>query len=474
MASAARPEKPLKKQVAAVECEVRAATAAARSPQQKAAETRYQKVLAAGGQKPADDRMTSSQLLRRLKSVEPLAVEGWEDRWTTEFARLADELGSIEDPRDRRGLLHPLVTVLAIPILAMLCGRDGADAAHRWGLKNEKWLGTFLPLPNGVPSQDAILRLYAAVDTRALEHAFVRWMGRFSRPSGENRQLAIDGQSLRRGGQGLQGDEKVHSLSALDCESGLVVGRRTTDSKSNEISTIPEVLRMLDLSGALVSIDAMGCQVEIAETVRKRGGDYLFALKGNHPHLQEEAKVAFEDGLRPGRRPADQGPHMKLHRELVSSQHSAGHGRLDERKAFLFRRSDNPDVFDAWLPAACRFPDLDTVIRIDSTRTDRGTGKSSRETRFYISSRRMTAGVASEAVRKHWLVENQLHWVLDVTFGADQCRIRTKNAAANFACARQIALCLLRRHNGDRMSISARRELCGDWPEYLAWVLDSI
>lgn len=474
MASAARPEEPLKKQVAAVERELRAAAAAAQTPQQKAAETRYQKALAAGGPKRADDRMTSSKVLRLLGAGEPLAAEGWEERWKTEFARLADELGSIDDPRDRRGLLHPLVTVLAIPIFAMLCGRDGADAAHSWGLKNQTWLRTFLPLPNGIPSQDAILRLYAAIDTRALEHAFVRWMERFSRPSGENRQVAIDGQSLRRGGQGLQGEEKVHSLSALDCESGLVLGRRTTDSKSNEIKAIPEVLRMLDLSGALVSIDAMGCQVEIAETVRKRGGDYLFALKGNHPHFQEEAKVAFEDGLRTGRRPADQGPHMKLHRELVSSQHSAGHGRVDERRAFVFRRSDNPEVFDAWLPAASRFPDIDSVIRIDSTRTDRGTGKTSRETRFYISSRKLTAGAASEAVRKHWLVENQLHWVLDVTFGADQCRIRTKNAAANFACARQIALCLLRRHTGDSVSISARRELCGDWHEYLAWVLDCV
>jgi predicted transposase YbfD/YdcC len=165
---------------------------------------------------------------------------------------------------------------------------------------------------------------------------------------------------------------------------------------------------------------------------------------------------------------------MELHRELINSQDSAGHGRLEERRALVFRRSDNPELFDHWLPAAAPFLDIESVVRIDFTRTDRATGKSSHETRYYVSSRKLTARAANEAVRKHWRLENQLHWVLDMTFGADQCRIRTKNAAANFACARQIALCLLRMHTRDRMSMSARRELCRDWPQYLAWVLDSI
>lgn len=473
MASASRTERPLKKQIAAAERELREAAKLERTPRQKAVEARYQRVLAARIRPSDDPRLTSSELLRWLRSGEPLAEEGWHERWKAEFDRLAEVLGTVEDPRDRRGLLHPLVTVLAIPILAMLCGRDSAEGANHWGVKNEEWLKLFLPLPNGIPSQDAILRVYAAIDTHQLEVAFVSWMAHFARPSEDGRQVAIDGQTLRRGGQGLLGEEPVHSLSALDCESGLVVGRRVTDVKSNEIKAIPQLLQLLQLSGALVSIDAMGCQVEIAQTVRSRGGDYLLALKGNQPRLEKEVNEAFDDALRSGRRPADEGPRLRLHKD-EGSQDSAGHGRLEQRKAHVFRRSDNPDLFDQWLPSADRFADIESVVRIDSTRTDRGTGKSTRETRYYISSRKLTAAAANEAARKHWRVENQLHWVLDVTFGADQCRIRTKNAAANFACARQIALCILRMHTGDRVSLSLRRHLCNDWPQYLAWVLDSV
>jgi predicted transposase YbfD/YdcC len=165
---------------------------------------------------------------------------------------------------------------------------------------------------------------------------------------------------------------------------------------------------------------------------------------------------------------------LRLHKDPQGPAQNVGHGRIEERTAIAIWRSDHPDRFDRWLPAAARFNGIESIIRVEATRTNRNTGESSTEVRYYISSAGLTAKAANEAVRKHWHVENRLHWVLDVTFGADQCRIRTLNAAANFACARQMALTILRMHQGDKLSMAVRRNTANDWPDYLAWLLDSL
>jgi predicted transposase YbfD/YdcC len=444
------------------------------SEARRSAESKYRTIASQAEKLTEDHRLTSAQLFAWLRTGEPLAEEGWQERWRESFNRLARELGSVTDPRDPRGFRHPLVSVLVLPILASICGRDAADAAHLWGLKSEQWLREFLPLPHGIPSQDAILRVYAAVDTRQFELAFLCWIEGFAREPQPGRQIAVDGQRLRRGGQGDFGEDEVHSLSALDCQKGIVIGRRTTDVKSNEITALPKLLGMLNIRGALVSTDAMGCQTAIAETIRHGEGNYLFGLKGNQLGLEKEAKAAFAYALGPKPKSVDAARPLKLHKDPKGPDQNAGHGRIEEREATVIRRSDDPDRFDRWLPTAARFKDIESIIRVEAKRTIRKTGETSTEVRYYISSLGMTAKAANEAVRKHWHVENRLHWVLDVTFGADQCRIRTLNAAANFACARQMALTVLRMHEGDKLSMTVRRNTANDWHDYLAWLLDSI
>lgn len=463
-----------KKELAAERKESAARKLAESSDARRAAEAAYVAIAARSQKETADHRLTSARLFTWLRSNEPLAKAGWQERWHKEFERLTSELGSVTDDRDPRGFRHPLVSVLALPILASICGRDGADATHRWGVKNCEWLREFLPLPHGIPSQDVILRVYATVDTRQLEQAFIKWIGGFARESPLERQLALDGQMLRRGGQGEFGEEMVHSVSALECDTGLVFGRRTTDVKSNEINALPKLLQLLDIRGVLISTDAMGCQIAIADAIRSGEGDYLFGLKGNQSALDKEVRAAFAYALGPKPKSVDAARALKVRHDANGPFENVGHGRIEQRSTTVIRRSDNPELFDRWLPAAARFKDIESVIRVEATRTIRKTGETSTEVRYYISSRRMTPLAANDAVRRHWQVENSLHWVLDVTFGADQCRIRTLNAAANFACARQIALTILRMHTADKLTINARRETCNDWPTYLAWVLDSI
>jgi predicted transposase YbfD/YdcC len=463
-----------KKEQLAERRESAAAKLAESSEARRTAESKYRQIASQAEKLTEDHRLTSAQLFAWLRSGEPLAEEGWQERWRDSFDRLAKELGSVVDPRDPRGFRHPLVSVLALPVLASICGRDGADASHLWGLRNERWLKEFLPLPHGIPSQDAILRVYAAVDTRQFELAFLCWIEGFARESQPGRQIAVDGQRLRRGGQGEFGEEEVHSLSALDCESGVVIGRRTTDVKSNEITALPKLLGLLNIRGALVSTDAMGCQTAVAEAILAGGGNYLFGLKGNQLGLDKEAKAAFAYALGPKPKSVDAARPLRLHKDPQGAAQNVGHGRIEERTAIVIRRSDDPDRFDRWLPTAARFKGIESIIRVEATRTNRNTGESSTEVRYYISSAGLTAKAANEAVRKHWHVENRLHWVLDVTFGADQCRIRTLNAAANFACARQMALTILRMHQGDKLSMAVRRNTANDWPDYLAWLLDSL
>jgi len=384
--------------------------------------------------------------------------------WPSEtlLVALVRSLSVVEDPRSARGIRHPLVNVLTIAVLGCICRCDDAEALEDWARKEEGWLSKFLDFPHGVPSQDVYLRVFAALDPTSFRAAFHGWMQEVFAHLGIQGQVAIDGQTHRRSGDRKSGKKPLHMVHALACEAGLVLGQVATEEKSNEIVAIPTLLDLLDLRGALVSIDAMGTQVKIARKVVGRGGDYLLALKGNQASLYTEVQEAFEEALDERQRAVDEAPPPRV---TTETQVDDGHGRLETRTARVLTD------FEDWVPAGARWPGLQSLVAITASREDAETGKVTEETRYYLSSRALTAAEANERVRSHWLVENRLHWCLDMTFGQDANRTHSGNAAENFALVRHFALNIIRNYKGDRYSVPRRRRLCDFHRDYRERVL---
>jgi len=378
---------------------------------------------------------------------------------------LVRTLATVEDPRHARGIRHPMVNVLTIAVLGCMCRCDDAEALEDWGKKEADWLSDFLDMPFGAPGQDVYLRVFAALDPTSFRMAFQAWMKEVFALLGISSQVAIDGQTHRRSGNTKAGKKPLHMVHALVCEAGLVLGQLATEEKSNEITAIPALLDLLDLRGALVSIDAMGTQVKIARKIIDGHGDYLLGLKGNQSKLHEEVQEAFKEALDTRRRTVDEVAPPKV---TEATEVDGGHGRVETRTARVL------EGFEPWVPSGERWKGLRSLVSITATREDTLTGKTSEEIRYYISSRALTAVEANDRVRSHWLVENHLHWCLDMTFGQDACRIRTGNATENFAVVRHFALNIIRAYKGDRFSVPRRRRLCDFHQGYRERVLRSV
>lgn len=414
--------------------------------------------------------MTMAQVKRRLARGESL-LRSDTQLWWARLHSLADALAVVEDPRDNRGLRHPLVSVLAIAVLGCMCGANDAEHMNLWALRNKQWLQRFLPLPYGIPSQDTILRVLAAVDPRSFRRAFCTWVDTVL---GSNfavgEQLCVDGKTSRGSGDRATGQAPTHMVSALVASRNLVIGQVATESKSNEITAIPELLKMLSIRQALVSIDAMGCQVKIAQLICAKQADYLLAIKANQGTLHDQVILAFEHVHAGAPRSVDAAQPLSA---LTTSSTDGGHGRIEERTIWVIHRSSDPQRFDRWLPASKRWPELAAIVCIREVQTDSISGEVSEEMRYFISSRELEAEDALSAVRSHWAIENGLHWVLDVTFGEDQSRVRSENASENLAVVRHLAHGILRRHRADKVSVAKRRTLCAMWPAYIEFVLGS-
>ncbi|MCK5799950.1 MAG: ISAs1 family transposase, partial [Deltaproteobacteria bacterium] len=339
------------------------------------------------------------------------------------------------------------------------------EALEDWGRKEARWLSGFLHIPHGTPSQDVYLRVFAALDRTSFRMAFHAWMQEGFSLLGLDSQVAIDGQTHRRSGDARSGTKPLHMVHALLCEAGLVVGQLATEEKSNEITAIPALLDVLDLSGALVSIDAMGTQVKIARKIVDGGGDYLLGLKGNQTNLHTEVQEAFAEALDDRQRAFDEEPPAKL---TEATEVDGGDGRIETRIARVL------EGFEPWVPSGKRWKGLKSLVAITATCEDVITGKISEETRYYISSRLLTPTEANKAVRAHWQVENRLHWCLDMSFGQDACRIRSGNATANFAVVRHFALNIIRAYKEDQYSVPRRRRLCDFHRDYRERVLRSM
>ena len=359
----------------------------------------------------------------------------------TELRRLIVEefLGFIEDPRVERTRKHPLETILVMSVLAVICGADGFVGIEDYGTAKKDWLASFIDLSSGVPSHDTIGRVFSALNPNALAQAFQRWTMAMATASREQ-LIAIDGKTLRRSFKQAGDGAFVHMVSAWSNSNQVVLGQVKTDEKSNEVTAIPALLDLLDVKNALVTIDAAGTQTAIAEKIVDKGGDYLLALKGNQPTLHASVIEHFES----------RGSEYSLD---FFETHDQAHGRDEVRRVWVSHAVEEIQTAERWKSLA-------KLVRVESIRTIKG--EQSRESRYYICSRpELSAKQALAAVRSHWGIENSLHWVLDVAFREDDCRVRAGNAAANLSAVRQLALALLKQRTEAKVGIKTRRLRAG-------------
>ena len=358
----------------------------------------------------------------------------------------------LEDPRIERTRRHDLMDILVIALCAVICGAEGWVDIAKYGVAKYDWLKTFLRLPEGIPSHDTFRRVFCLLDPAAFQACFQRWIDALSECLGLKR-IAIDGKVLRRSFDRASGRAALHLVSAWATEQHLVLGQVAVDAKSNEITAIPKLLELLDVSGAIVTIDAMGCQKEIAAAIREGGGDYVLSVKDNQPHLLEDIRLCFEQGLDSG----FAGLAHSYHEEVIR-----GHGRVEAHYVYTILHPQGIRDLSLWR-------DLKAITMICSERREAGKDATV-EFRYYIGSKAAKASAYAGYVRGHWGIENGLHWVLDVSFDEDQSRLRTDHSPENMALLRRLALSLLKQ-NDRKGSVRGKRLQSGWDDQFLTEVL---
>lgn len=351
---------------------------------------------------------------------------------------------SMKDPRVERTRQHKFIDIVTITIAAVICGCDDWNSIAVFGKLKKEWLTEFLELPNGIPSHDTFNRFFAALDPQSLQQCFSDWIQSVAKIT-EGRVISIDGKRLC--GSGEQGKKAIiHMVSAWCSSNNMVMGQVKTNDKSNEITAIPELLKLLDLKGCTVTIDAMGCQTAIAEDIINAGADYILAAKGNQGHLFDDIKEAFEQ--------------TPLSEQQSFSTLETGHGRIEKRNCFIITDTD-------WICSREEWKELKSLVKITTERTDKASGEKQNECRYYISSMLNSAEEILASARKHWAIENNLHWMLDVNFNEDASRKRAGNAAQNFSIISKIALNLLQNEKTKKLSVKNKRLAAGWQHEYL-------
>ena len=366
-------------------------------------------------------------------------------------ACLPAHFADLTDPR-RREVIHPLINVVVIAICAVICGADDFVAIAEWGRTRRAWLAKFLDLSAGIPSHDRFNAIFAALKPAEFERCLLRWITELHEVT-DGQIIAIDGKTLRRSFDTASGKAAIHMVSAWATANHISLGQVVTDAKSNEITAIPKLLQLIEISGSLVTIDAMGCQTEIAKQIIAKDADYCLAVKGNQPTLHQGLMDFFEDHLE------DDFARTKVRTHKTNE---TGHGRIEDRYYAVC-------PVPADLPDRARWVGL-KAIGIAIGNTERA-GKHSVEVRCYILSQYVAGKRFAAAVRSHWAIENRLHWQLDVTFQEDQCRIRKGHADANFSSLRRTALSLLKNELTAKVGIKNKRLTAGWDDTYLAKVL---
>jgi len=354
----------------------------------------------------------------------------------------------VPDPRGAN-VWHPLSDVMSIAILAVFCGSRGWADVEFWGHNHKHWLATFLKLPHGISTHDTFDRVFAAIDPVAFETCFMSWSNTLA--AAGKKLIAVDGKTLRQSFEHGWSRTPIHMVSAFVSGNQLVLGQLKVDNKENEIVAIPKLLELLDLKGATVTIDAMGCQKQIAQQIRDQKGHYVLAVKDNQPTLHAQIVTTFNE--------ARLEKFVGWKHDYAESVQS-GHGRIETRKLWV-----TTDI--AHLSVAKDWPGLKCIVRVDSTRKMRE--KTTAETRYFISShKKLDATFMAKTIRGHWQIENGLHHVLDVSMGEDECRLRVKHGAENFSRLRRIALnklrpIIIRNERGTDMkaSLKVKQKICG-------------
>lgn len=355
----------------------------------------------------------------------------------------------LPDPRKNRNQTYSLFDIITVTVLAVLCGADDWVEVSFWGEANQIWLQERGICPKGIPSHDTFSRFFRFVDPNAFEKCFISWTQRIAKVVGG--VIALDGKTICNSGCGEE--KAIHLVSAFSVENDLVLGQLATEAKSNEITAFPALIELLDLKESIVTIDAAGCQREIATQICNKGGDYVLALKGNQGNLHGEAENFFNQALQVT--PEEAGCDHYVNEEKSRDRHEI-------REVWVTNQLD-------WLPQKEDWHGLSSLVCLKSTRLIKG--KKTVELKYYISSLSGDAWKIGRAIRSHWSVENKLHWQLDVSYGEDGCKVRKDNGPENFSVIRRATLNLLKADKKTKAGIKNKRSKAGWDKDYMLKIL---
>jgi len=368
-------------------------------------------------------------------------------------ASILEHFGEMSDPRVEYLVQHQLIDIVTLALCAIIAGADNWTEVVQFGQEKKSWFEQFLELKNGIPSHDTFGRFFAKLEPEQFQTCFLNWVQAvFTVTTGQ--VVPIDGKKLRRSHDRSNEQEAIWMVSAWAAENKLVLGQVKVDDKSNEITAIPKLLHLLELSGCIVTIDAMGCQKEIAAQIIAQKADYVLALKGNHSGMLEDVQELFAYAAEINYVDCD------YHKTI-----DKGHRRIEIRECWTTSAAD----YFPFVRNASAWANLRTLAMVRAER--RQADKITVETRYFLSSLESKADKLLSAIRTHWTIENQLHWVLDVAFDEDQSRIRKDHAAQNFAILRHCALNLLKQEPSAKCGIQAKRKKAGWSTNYLLKVL---
>ncbi len=369
--------------------------------------------------------------------------------WTKHFKDLID-------PRGSQGVLHPFISIVMIALLATIGGAKGWEDIETYGVSHEDWLSSFLALPFGIPSADTYRRLFERISPTAFEQSFQSWLSDLVRDLGAQ-VIPIDGKTVR-GSYERNGEQSaLHLVSAWASENRLFLGQVKVEDKSNEITAIPALLELLEISGCIITIDAMGTQTEIAHQIQAQGADYVLALKANHPTLYAQVKQWFQ---------TTQAQNFEGIEHEIDVRVESGHHRREKRQVTAVSINQMGDLYKQ-----SQWSGLQTIVRV--VRTRHLWNKTTTEVMFYLSSLPPDAQQLGKAIRQQWSIENQLDWILDVTFGEDACRVRTGNAPENIALLKRWSINLLNRETSFKRSTRQKAKRASMDVGYLLKVLET-
>lgn len=372
-------------------------------------------------------------------------------------ASIVRHFGDLADPRTGNAKAHIFLEILIIAICAVICGADGWSDVELFGKNKKAWLKTFLELPKGIPSHDTFGRVFSQIKPEEFQKRFLEWVQAIEKLT-SGQVIAVDGKKLRRSHDREAGKAAIYMVSAWATQNQLVLGQTKVDDKSNEITAIPQLLQLLEIAGCIVTIDAIGTQTEIAETIIAGGGDYLLSVKENQGHLFDDLRYLFE---------VDAAQGFEYAQYSYAKTVSKGHGRIETRECWATEKEE----YLALVRKHQQWKGLKSIIRIVSQRQIGE--KTEVQTRYFISSLPAEAKTILKVKRSHWKIENQLHWILDIAFREDESRVRKDHAPENLAVLRHMALNLLKNEKTAKGGIHAKRLQAGWNNDYLLTILKS-